>query len=177
MKTKLILLIVLLSTTFPLLAQKSRIVKEGDIAYVVRDSFTIENVTNKLYQNRDKVVTRDLDVVFSGENGYKKQQFFEIYRSVFSKERCKEFGKLRLYYYFYVDGNGRTVEICYYKSRYKTQPESRPYECIKLSELKVLEDVITKKIWDTHWLNPKYKNSNKYAELTLAVPFELLYPE
>lgn len=178
MKTKLILLIVLLSTTFPLLAQKSRIIKEGDIAYIVRDSFTIENVNNKLYKNRKNVTTDKLYVIQGGPNGYNKNKYFETCRSVFSLKRCKELGKLRLYYYFYIDWNGKVVEIGFFKEKYNVQPESRPYECIKLSELKALEEAIKKyKTWDVQWLDPKYKNSNKYVELRSSVPFGNLYSE
>lgn len=53
----------LLSIISPLQAQKNRIVKEGDITYIVRDSFTIENVNNRLYKNRKDVITDKLYII------------------------------------------------------------------------------------------------------------------
>lgn len=61
---------------------------------------------------------------------------------------------------------------------YGENSKSRPYENIKLSELKAFEEAMKKqKTWEVQWEQPKYKNSKKYAEILLAVPFELLYPE
>lgn len=178
MKTKSILLIALLSTAFPLLAQKSYIMKEGNITYIVRDSLVIENTNNKISKNRATNITDKLYVNMAGENGYNKKQLFGIYRSIFSKERCKEFGKLRLDYRSYIDGNGKIIEIAYWDYDCKKNSKSRPYENIKLSELKAFEEAMKKqKTWDVQWEQPKYKNSNRYAEILSAVPFELLYPE
>lgn len=178
MKTKSILLIALLSTAFPLLAQKSYIMKEGNITYIVRDSLVIENPNNKISKNRGTNITDKLHVSMSGKNGYNKEQLFGIYRSIFSKERCKEFGKLRLKFYLYINGNGEIIEIAFWDYNYKKQFKSRPYENIKLSELKAFEEAMKKqKTWDVQWEQPKYKNSNRYAEIIGAIPFELLYPE